>query len=256
MPAKRIPRAPFVSSAEVTVGSLITSIREPKLGAQGCPWPLGRIEDYAVRSVPDMYAVTQPTKEPGLSASVSRLFKKPSDSSVGSNDMPPTGGKIYTLKNPRELFHNLKGEKGVRKWLQQRIADKVDVYLLEGLATLEGSSSVCYMNSENSYPAQGELICAIRVLKVVFKPFRTKSIEYARLEKDSSWVVFSDGKPLHPPAAEWVEVSSNGKASSLGDRNHQAVGNNGHAGVCTFDEDRIEQIRGPRDEVSWFSDDS
>ncbi|OGM49645.1 hypothetical protein ABOM_001859 [Aspergillus bombycis] len=254
MPAKRMLRAPFVSSHEATLGSLITSIKEPKLGAQVCPWPLGKIEDYAVRSVPDMYAVTQPAKEPGLSASISRLFK--TGGSAGSNDMPPTGGKIYTLKKPRELFHNLSGEKVVRKWLQHRIAEKVDVYMLEGLATLEGCSSVCYMNSENSYPAQGELICAIRVLKVVFKPFRTKSIDYARLEKDSTWVVFSDGKPLRPPAAEWVEVSSDGKQSSLGDQNQQAVGENGHGGVFTFDEVRIEQARGPRDEVSWFSDDS
>ncbi|KAE8341570.1 hypothetical protein BDV24DRAFT_163408 [Aspergillus arachidicola] len=255
MPSKRISRRPFISSEEVTVGSLITNINEPEKGAHGCPWPLGQIEDFAVRSVPDMCAATQPTKDTGLSASFTRLFKTPGRGCPDSDDMRPRGGKIYTLKTPRELFRNLSTDKGVKKWLQQQIDEKSDVYLVEGLATLEGNSTSSCMDSEDSYPAQGELICAMRVLKLVFKPFRTKTLESGRLEKNSSWEVFSDCKLLHSQAAEWVEVSD-GEESSLGDRDRRAMGDNGHGGMFAFDEDLRERPRSRREEVSWFSDDS
>ncbi|KAE8423774.1 hypothetical protein BDV36DRAFT_303173 [Aspergillus pseudocaelatus] len=256
MPSKRISRTSFLSSEEVNLGSLITNMNQPELGARGCPWPLGRIEDFAVRSVPDMCAATQPTKETGLSASFSRLFKISIGGCADSDNMLPRGGKIYTLKKPRELFHNLSTDKGVKKWLQQQIGEKLDVYLVEGLATLEGNSSSSCMNSEESYPAQGELICAMRLMKLVSKPFRTKTIESARLEKNSSWEVFSDSKALHTQAAEWVKVSSDGEESSPGDQDNQAMEDNAHGGMFTFDEDIREQPRSRRDEVSWFSDDS
>ncbi|KAE8141511.1 hypothetical protein BDV38DRAFT_296192 [Aspergillus pseudotamarii] len=256
MPSRRISRTPFLSSEEVNLGSLITNLNQPELGARGCPWPLGRIEDFAVRSVPDMCAATQPTKETGLCASFTRLFKFPIGSCADSDNMRPRGGKIYTLKKPRELFHDLSTDKGVKKWLQQQIGDKLDMYLVEGLATLEGNPSSSCMDSEESYPAQGELVCAMRLMKLVFNPFRTKTIESARLEKNSSWEVFSDSKALHTQAAEWAEVSSDGKESSPGDQDNQVTEDNDHGGMFTFDEDLREQPRSRRDEVSCFSDDS
>ncbi|KAE8168383.1 hypothetical protein BDV40DRAFT_310259 [Aspergillus tamarii] len=256
MPRKRVSRTSFLSSEEVNLGSLITNINEPELGARGCPWPLGRIEDFAVRSVPDMCAATQPTKEKGLSASFTRLFKIPIGGCADSDNMRPRGGKIYTLKTPRELFQNLSADKSVKKWLQQQIGEKSDVYLVEGLATLEGNSSSSCMDSDESYPAQGELICAMRLLKLVFKPFRTKTIESARLEKNSSWEVFSDSKALHTQAAEWVEVSSDGEESCPEDQDNEAMEDNGHDGIFTFDEDLHEQPGSRREGVSWFSHDS
>ncbi|KAE8373043.1 hypothetical protein BDV26DRAFT_297299 [Aspergillus bertholletiae] len=230
MPGKRISKPPFLPSEEVKLGTLITNIKEPRLGAYECPWPLGQIEDFSTRPVSNMYAITQPTRATGLAASFSRLFKPLMSGSANNDDTPLRGGKIYTLKTPNDHFDNLRRHDGVRKWLQQRIGKRLDVYLVAGLATVEGSSSSSSLDRDDAYPAQGERICAMRVMKLVFKPFNPKAIASARLEKNGSWEMFSGSKALQTQASEWVEAFSDEEDSSIGGQTCANVGDDGHEG--------------------------
>ncbi|KAE8354411.1 hypothetical protein BDV28DRAFT_147142 [Aspergillus coremiiformis] len=266
MPPKPVFKTPFLSSEEIKLGNLIANIKEPELDAQECPWPLHKNKDYTVKRIHDMCAVAH-TKERRLTALVSRLSKTPEPPASGSNDEGPSrGGKIYTLRTPNEYFHNLRKDQGARKWLQEQIeARALEVYLVAGLATLSQAPPTrgCASNAtcEWKYPAWGEQIYAIRVMKVVFKfyqtnLFQTKSVGTAQLEKRSSWKVCSDTTTPFVQPSGWGEESLKGKETSVEDQGDGAEELYGKDGLFPLDEEDCQRPESRKDEVSWFSDDS
>ncbi|PLB48630.1 hypothetical protein P170DRAFT_436443 [Aspergillus steynii IBT 23096] len=257
MRSQYIFKAPFLSSDEIKLGNLIPNIRDPELDAQECPWPIALNEDYTVKLIDNFHAFFRSERNVQLSGFLSRLVNVSGQRTTANNDeLSSARGNIHTLKKPNAFFQKLCKDQDVRVWLQEQIEDGLDVHFVVGFVTLlnaraaDGTSSSNAFKGQGSIPvtevlaggvpndlldvrlaggyssaeangrsylAPGEQIFGLRVKKLVFKFFRSRSVATAKLEKNTSWELVSGNRAASQQGSEWVQASLAGDEIESGD---------------------------------------
>ncbi|CAI7635644.1 unnamed protein product [Penicillium discolor] len=211
-------RTPFLSPAEIKLGNLIPNIADPELDTRDCDLSLVLNKDYTVKPISDFRAFFQTKHNTQLTASLSRILRASAvQGSADNSSLDSAKGNIHTLRQPKAFFQQLCQDDAVRAWLQEQIEDGLDVHFVVGevLGTPGVDVQVAGENtaenrSGQTYLAPGEQIFALRVKKLVFKTFRSKTVDTAKLEKHTTWQMVCATRSAKKPKQEWLEVSLQG----------------------------------------------
>lgn len=238
-------RTPFLSPAEIKLGNLIPNIADPELDTRDCDLSLVLNKDYTVKPISDFRAFFQTKHNTQLTASLSRILRASAvQGSADNSSLDSAKGNIHTLRQPKAFFQQLCQDDAVKAWLQEQIEDGLDVHFVVGYVTFldaraaggkESHSSflasggipsgvlgmpgvdvqvagenTAENRSGQTYLAPGEQIFALRVKKLVFKTFRSKTVDTAKLEKHTTWQMVCATRSAKKQKQEWLEVSLEG----------------------------------------------
>jgi hypothetical protein len=259
MPSRFVLNDQFFSPEDIQLASLIPNIRDPELDALESPTPLTP-KDYTIRVVRDYSTFLQRHTDTRVQLFLSRIAQL----FVGRSRRSDIGlsarlGRIYTLRKPGAMFDMLCKDTDVREWLQERIEDRSDVYLVIGLHTLfdtraeEGAQLAQHyagtlelpleevaaapnvgfsggyeqgQDAANSYVAPGEQIWGIRVKKLKFKTFQVHEVDRMRLARDSVWKMAAATRDEPDEYSEFVDAGLEGEESEGQDEYNSAQDDN------------------------------
>ncbi|KID81500.1 hypothetical protein MGU_11151 [Metarhizium guizhouense ARSEF 977] len=129
--------------ADIKLGTLIVHIRQPNQDAHIPPRSLHKETDFTFRDEKGFNYICNLDMKSSTRTQLTRLLTFTKRHSESDNlHLHSKEGRIYELTQPRNLFSELCGYTGVRKWLTNCVEDSDDPYLITGLLTFTDAKLV------------------------------------------------------------------------------------------------------------------